>query len=176
MKLGGCIQFTLSFCIVEFLTSVSYLKPEVGRFSKNRKSEPEVGTGSRNYAQWEGNQILLLRLYPYLLIFWPGEAPETFEKFCPLCKSIWTYPDKNDSGAYQNWGIKKRRYDSRYKTHELSNEILFDFRSRWLELPVYEKQLISGLRLETEVKKLTLQKLRVNCIHPQSFIGIGWRV
>ena len=62
------------------------------------------------------------------------------------------------------------------KTHELSNEILFDFRSRWLELPVYEKQLISGLRSETEVKKLTLQKLRVNCIHPQSFIGIGWRV
>ena len=59
------------------------------------------------------------------------------------------------------------------KTPELSNEIIFDFRLRCLELPVYEKQLISGLRSETEVKKLMLQKLRVNCIRPQSFIRIG---
>ena len=62
------------------------------------------------------------------------------------------------------------------KTPELSNEILFDFRLRCLELPVYEKQLISGLRSETEVKKLMLHKLRVICIHPQSFIRIGLRV
>ena len=62
------------------------------------------------------------------------------------------------------------------KTPKLSNEILFDFRLRCLELPVYEKQLISGLRSETEVKKLMLHKLRVICIHPQSFIRIGLRV
>jgi hypothetical protein len=62
------------------------------------------------------------------------------------------------------------------KTPELSNEILFDFRLRCLELPVYEKQLISGLRSETEVKKLILQKLRVSCMRPQGFIRIGWRV
>merc|ERR1711990_1121199 len=62
------------------------------------------------------------------------------------------------------------------KTPELSNEILLDFRLRCLELPVYEKQLISGLRSETEVGELILQGLRVNCIRPQSFIRIGWRV
>ena len=62
------------------------------------------------------------------------------------------------------------------KTPELSNEIIFDFRLRCLELPVYEKQLISGLRSDTEVKKLMLQKLRANCLRPQSFIRIGRRV
>ena len=56
------------------------------------------------------------------------------------------------------------------KTPELSNEILFDFRLRCLELPVYEKQLISGLRSEAEVKKMMLQKLRVNYIHRTTYI------
>ena len=56
------------------------------------------------------------------------------------------------------------------KTHELSDEILFDFRFRCFQLPVSEKQSTSGLRSKPEVEKLTMQKLRVNCIHPQSFI------
>ena len=59
------------------------------------------------------------------------------------------------------------------KTHELSDEILFDFRFRWLELPVHEKQLTSGLRLETEAENMTIHNLRVNYLHPQSFIQIG---
>jgi len=62
------------------------------------------------------------------------------------------------------------------KTHELSDEILFDFRFRWLELPVHEKQLTSGLRLEAEVENMTMHSFRVNSIHSQSFIQIGPRV
>ena len=58
------------------------------------------------------------------------------------------------------------------KTHELSDEILFDFRFRCFQLPVSEKQSTSGLRSEPEIEKLTMQKLRVKYIHPQSFIQI----
>ena len=58
------------------------------------------------------------------------------------------------------------------KTHELSDEVLFDFRLRRFKLPVYQKQPTSGLRSKPEVEKLTLQKLKVNCTHPQSFIQI----
>ena len=46
------------------------------------------------------------------------------------------------------------------KTHELSDETLFDFRLRCFQLPVSEKQPTSGLRSEPEVENLTLQKLR----------------
>ena len=56
------------------------------------------------------------------------------------------------------------------KTRELFDEILFDFRLQRFQLPVCEKQPASGLRSKPEVEKLTMQKLRVNCIHPQSFI------
>ena len=45
------------------------------------------------------------------------------------------------------------------KTHELSDETLFDFRLRCFQLPVSEKQSTSGLRSELEVEKLTMQKL-----------------
>ena len=62
------------------------------------------------------------------------------------------------------------------KTRELSDEIHFDFRFRSFQLPVREKQPTSGLRSETEVEKLTVQKLWVNCIHPQSFMKIHERV
>jgi len=58
------------------------------------------------------------------------------------------------------------------KTHELSDEILFDFRFRCFQLPVSEKQSTSGLRSKPEVEKLTMQKLKVNYIHPESFIPI----
>ena len=58
------------------------------------------------------------------------------------------------------------------KTHELSDEILFDFRFRCFQLPVSEKQSTSGLRSKPEVEKLTMQKLQVNYIHPESFIPI----
>ena len=49
---------------------------------------------------------------------------------------------------------------------------IFDFRFRFLELPVFEKQPISGLRSKPEVENLTMQKLGMNCIQPQSFIPI----
>ena len=49
---------------------------------------------------------------------------------------------------------------------------IFDFRFRLLELPVSEKQPTSGLRSKPEVEKLAMQKLKVNCIHPQGFIPI----
>ena len=62
------------------------------------------------------------------------------------------------------------------KTHELSDEILFDFRFRCFQLPVSEKQSTSGLRSKPEVEKLTMQKPRVNCMHPPSFIRIGQQV
>ena len=46
MKLWGCVQFIPTFCNVNFSTSVSDLKPEIGCFSKtgssnhrNRKSK-----------------------------------------------------------------------------------------------------------------------------------------
>ena len=42
------------------------------------------------------------------------------------------------------------------KTHELSDEIRFDFRFRSFQLPVREKRSTSGLRSETEVEKLTM--------------------
>ena len=42
------------------------------------------------------------------------------------------------------------------KTHELSDEIRFDFRFRSFQLPVREKLPTSGLRSETEVEKLTM--------------------
>ena len=59
------------------------------------------------------------------------------------------------------------------KTHELSDEILFDFRLRCFQLPVSEKQPTSGLGSIPEVEKFTLPKPRVNCIHPPSFIRMG---
>ena len=62
------------------------------------------------------------------------------------------------------------------KTHELSDEILFDFRFRCFQLPVSEKQSTSGLRSKPEVEKLTMQKLKVNCIHLPSFVQIRQRV
>ena len=62
------------------------------------------------------------------------------------------------------------------KTHELSDEILFDFRLGRFQLPVSEKQLTSGLGWKPEVEKLTVQKYRLNCIQPQSFMQIGSRV
>ena len=40
------------------------------------------------------------------------------------------------------------------KTHELSDEILFDFRFRCIQLPVSEKQSTSGLRSKPEIEKL----------------------
>ena len=43
------------------------------------------------------------------------------------------------------------------KTHELSDESLFDFRSRFFQLPVSEKQPTSGLRSKPEIEKLPLQ-------------------
>ena len=62
------------------------------------------------------------------------------------------------------------------KTHELSDEILFDFRLRCFQLPVTEKQPTSGSGSKSEVEKLSLQKPRLNCIRPPSFIRIGKRV
>ena len=62
------------------------------------------------------------------------------------------------------------------KTGELSDEIHFDFRFRSFQLPVREKQPTSGLRSETEVENFTMHNLKVNSIHPQSFIQIGPRV
>ena len=59
------------------------------------------------------------------------------------------------------------------KTHELSDEILFDFRLRRFQLPVSKKQPTSGLRSKSEVENMTLHNVRVNSIHPQSFIQIG---
>ena len=50
--------------------------------------------------------------------------------------------------------IEKSKYEDRTlitKTHELSDEILFDFRLRCFQLPVSEKQLTSGLRSKPEV-------------------------
>ena len=56
------------------------------------------------------------------------------------------------------------------KTHEFSDEILFDFRFRRMKLPVFRKNWsISGSRSD----RLTIHIFRVNCIHPQSFIQIG---
>ena len=62
------------------------------------------------------------------------------------------------------------------KTHELSDEILFDFRLRRFQLPVSKKQPTSGLGSKSEVENMTLHNFRVNSIHPQSFIQIGRRV
>ena len=56
------------------------------------------------------------------------------------------------------------------KTRELSDEIRFDFRFRSFQLPVFEKQPTSGLRSETEVENFTMHNLKVNSIHPESFI------
>ena len=58
------------------------------------------------------------------------------------------------------------------KTHELSDEILFDFRLRRFQLPVSKKQPTSGLRSKSEVENMTLHNVRVNSICPQSFIQI----
>ena len=72
-------------------------------------------------------------------------------------------------------GIEKPKNEDRTlntKIHGLSNEILFNFRFRYFQLPVSEKQPTSGLRSEPEIEKLTMQKLRVKYIHPQSFIQI----
>ena len=62
------------------------------------------------------------------------------------------------------------------KTDELSDEIFFDFRFGCFQLPVSEKQSTSGMRSKPEIEKLTLQKLRVNCIHSENFIQIRPRV
>ena len=56
------------------------------------------------------------------------------------------------------------------KTRELFDEICFDFRFCSFQLPVCEKQPTSGLRLETEVENFTMHNLKVNSIHPESFI------
>ena len=62
------------------------------------------------------------------------------------------------------------------KTYELSAGILFDFRLRCFQLPVYEKQLTSGSGSKPEVENMTMHNLMVNSIHPQSFIQIGMLV
>ena len=64
--------------------------------------------------------------------------------------------------------------DCTYTTefHSLFVKLNFDFRFRCFQLPVSEKQPTSGLGSEPEIEKLTMQKLRVKYIHPQSFIEI----
>ena len=72
-------------------------------------------------------------------------------------------------------GIKESKNEDKTlntKIHGLLNEILFDFRFRCYQLPVSEKQPTSGFGSEPEIEKLTMQKLRVKYIHPQSFIQI----
>ena len=71
---------------------------------------------------------------------------------------------------------KKQDMTSITELYSLYHKHIFDFRFRCFQLPVSEKQPISGLRSEPEIKKLTMHQFRVNCIHPPSFIQIGPRV
>jgi len=59
------------------------------------------------------------------------------------------------------------------KTHELSDEILFDFRLRRFQLPVSKKQPTSGPGSKSEAENMTLHNARANSTHPQSPIQIG---
>ena len=68
--------------------------------------------------------------------------------------------------------IEKSRNEDRTlitKTHKLSDEILFDFRLRCFQLPVSEKQLTSGLGVETGSRKVDGAKVQVELYTPPKF-------
>ena len=111
-----------------------------------------------------------------ILLFWYFEQGRRQRLLKNFVSYVTVYGYTRTKMILASTRIEKSKNEDRTlitKTHELSDEILFDFRFRWLELPVHEKQLTSGLRLETEVKNMTMHNFRVNSIHPQSFIQIG---
>ena len=89
MKLSGCIGLTLIFCTVNFSTSVSDLKSEIGGFSRtgswkdrNRKSKRISSESSRvfvmrvlssffDFSILVAARIIFVRVYPYYIhIIW----------------------------------------------------------------------------------------------------------
>ena len=171
MKLLGYIELTLNWCNVIFSTSVSTLKPEMSYFSINRKfkiSEPEV----KNIPDRKKIKFQVVSQVSVWWYFEQGWRQRLLKNFAPY---VLVYGHARTTMTLVATRIEKSKNEDRTlitKTHELSDEILFDFRLRCFQLPVSEKQLTSGLRSKPEVWKLTMQKLRVNCIHPQSFIRI----
>ena len=175
MKLLGYIELTLNWCNVIFSTSVSNLKPEMGYFFINRKfklSEPEV----KNIPDRKKIKFQVVSQVSVWWYFEQGWRQRLLKNFAPY---VLVYGHARTNMILVATRIQKSKNEDRTlitKIHELSDAILFDFRFRWLQLPVSEKPLTSGLRSETEVETLTVQKLRVNCIHPQSFMKIRKRV
>ena len=139
---------------------VIFLKPEI----------PIIETGSRKCAGWKESKILLCKYYPTFLIFWTGEAPETFEKFSLLCNSIWIYPDKNDYTGYQDWKFKKTKiglslqklasFPMRYVS--TSGSDLFNFRfAKNSQLPVRGRKRKSKIS-RCIISRSTLYILKVS--------------
>jgi len=136
------------------------LKPEIGCFSKTGSSK------NRNRKK----MCLMKREYNsvvQVLVFWSfdqGRRYRLFKTFAPYVLVNGHTRTKRILAADKLENSNKSKMTLITKTHELSDEILFDFRMRCFQLLVSEKQLTSGLRSKPEVKKLTMQKLKVNCI------------
>ena len=138
MKLFGYIELTLNWCNVIFSTSVSTLKPEVSYFFINRKfkiSEPEVkNIPDRKRIKFQVISKISVRWY-----FEQEWRQRLLKKFAP---HVLVYGHTRIKMILVATRIEKSKNEDRSlitKIHELSDEILFDFRFRWLELPVWEK-------------------------------------
>ena len=162
MKFSECIQFTLSFCNVNFSISGFDLIPEVDCFSetgswkhRDRKSKSISSESSwvfvmRVLSSFFDFSILVAARIIFFHILLHREQK--------ISKVSSASPDQN---------IKKVGYDLHYR-------IVFSFHQAYFRLPVSmigtsgfrKKQPISGLRLKTEVENMTLHQFRVNSINP----------
>ena len=138
MKLFGYIELTLNWCNVIFSTSVSTLKPEVSYFFINRKfkiSEPEV----KNIPD---RKRIKFQVVSKITVWWYFELGKRQRLLKNLASYVLVYGHTRTKMILVITRIEISKNEDRTlitKTHELSDEILIDFRFRWLELPVFEE-------------------------------------
>ena len=145
MKLLGCIQFDLVYCLGYFSTSGRNFETGSWLFFGNRKlkiSEPEV-------ENMFGEKRMQFCTISPILLFWyfdHGRRQRLLKIFAPYGR---VYRHTRTKMILATTRIEISKNEDRTlitKTHELSDEILFDFRFRWLELPVCEK--LANFRFE----------------------------
>ena len=170
IKLLGYIELTLNWCNVIFLTSVSALKPEVSYFSINRKfkiSEPEV----RNIPDRKRIEFQVISKISVWWYFEQGRRQRLLKIFAPY---VLVYGHTRTKMVLVVTRIEISKNEDRTpitKTHELSDEILFDFRFRWLELPVCEKLANFRFEVGNGSWKYDVAPVQGQLYKPQKFHG-----
>ena len=153
MKLWEHIQFDPGYCMGYFSTSGQNLKTGNWLFFGNRKlkiSEPEV-------ENMFGEKRMQFCTVSPILLFWyfdHGRRQRLLKIFAPYGR-VYRHTRTKMILATTRIEISKNQ-DRTFitKTHELSDEILFDFRFRCFPLPVSGKQPTSGFDLSTGCGKL----------------------